>query len=375
MPNTAFRIAFWALFISLGLSITAAVLSPRMPLAQALRAETDTLDGLAAHPPAIHLGHPVAFPVDQRTAAADPDALPALNIPAPVLISAEPVIEPTPEVERLVPSPYPAVTAEDLTVSEPAPAMEDLRLAQRDPDNEYVSSELLAPVPPRGVYEELPPPPTEELVQFAPAPDRDVLAQIQELREELARIQLLQLRRETALALEALERDSHGSPRTGTVAMSSATEVPVPNVESREASTAWVPLKPTTVVSTVAPQPEPNVTSAPEQTEEPLEASSIDHSVPDLPILQPDRYVRIVPGEKENRWTFEFKETPVDEVLMVLGDHSGTEVVIESGVEGVYSHTFNEADPKQAFASVVKSFRLGIDLKGDYIFVRRSVIR
>ncbi|MCA9030721.1 MAG: hypothetical protein KDA66_07935, partial [Planctomycetaceae bacterium] len=178
MQNHTFRIAFWTLLTSLGLCLTAAVLSPQAQLA--ISPPPATLphqDGFVlAEYPRIKLGPPESFPSDWRVASSDPSVIPTIAVPpprpAPVNHDA-----PSPVRELPVPSPYVArpiapppyeLKQESMVVREQPEELPatDLRIASR---TEIPSRVLTAPQPEEAeaissltasenhIYEELPP--------------------------------------------------------------------------------------------------------------------------------------------------------------------------------------------------------------------------
>ena len=384
MQNHTFRIAFWTLLTSLGLCLTAAVLSPQAQLA--ISPPPATLphqDGFVlAEYPRIKLGPPESFPSDWRVASSDPSVIPTIAVPpprpAPVNHDA-----PSPVRELPVPSPYEArpiapppyeLKQESMVVQEQPEELPatDLRIASR---TEIPSRVLTAPQPEEAeaissltasenhIYEELPPPPlvlddplvVEEPVVLAPtsfgesALQTELLAEVQLIREQVTRIGEMQVRAATTPKLE-----TESTPE----------EQQTLRVEPQP----WAPLKTDLLVEAetenvlVAETVPVNVDVTVSESSEPVEAVEEASGI----------VIRAIPSETPERWSFEFRNAPVSEVLVKLGEHAGTEVVVEAGIDDVYSRDFKNVDPRQALASVVKTFGFGVDVRGDYIFIRRD---
>ncbi|MEZ5943485.1 MAG: hypothetical protein R3C18_18985 [Planctomycetaceae bacterium] len=383
MQNNTFRIAFWTLLTSLGLCLTAAMLSPQAQLA--ISPPPATLphqDGFVlAEYPRIKLGPPESFPTDWRVASTDLGVIPTIAVPpprpAPVNHDA-----PSPLRELPVPSPYSArpiapppyeFERQQVAVAENAPEEpvdSNLQIASR---TEIPSRVLTAPQPEEAevissltatenhIYEELPPPP---LVLDAPSVmderanvpstsfgesvlQTELLAEVQLIREQVTRIGEMQVRTATNPKMET----------------ESAPEEQTLRVEPQP----WTPLKTDLLVETEAE----NVLTAESvpvdvevtvsETVEPVEA--VNEELKGI-------VIRAIPSELSDRWSFEFRNAPVSEVLVKLGEHAGTEVVVEAGIDEVFSRDFKNVDPRQALASVVKTFGFGVDVRGDYIFIR-----
>lgn len=383
MQNNTFRAAFWALFISLGLCLTAAVVSPQTRLAMNRMPMTlPPQDGfLLAEYPRVQLGPPEAFPNDWRVASTDPSFVPRITMPPAVTVP-QPSDAPQPEkFNRRVPSPYePHATSPPPYEVTPAPEMpQELK---QDPTNatapnlmeipqvasrEFEAAELISPPVHTGVYEELPPPPLQlvddvrfsssQSDEIAHSEDSQLMDEVYGLRRELAQLEVQQLKREVERARDRIE---------------STPVLPVAPGQSAQTSIAptWIPLQPgqlTAVDSQVAsPSPETSSDSRPQDRSVEVEAE------PAPRLANTDAVLRASESDVKERWNFEFKQAPVDEVLVMLGEHAGTGVIVEPGITGTFTQTFTNADPQQAFARVIKTFGLGVDLRGDYIFVRQS---
>ena len=364
MPNTSFRVASWALLISVGLCVVAASTNTRnarlalsYPPKTLAPPEGTQLAGQSASD--IELGTSRDFPGDRapeiavRVASRDPFALeqsgsfagtasqtegvrgPDVVVPDPYEHSPLDPIDPLLTSER----PAAEVASRDETLtpwsgSTAAPAAAPrARIASADPDLSFGQFPAWAQSEAHGVYEELPPPPAEtaEAQKAETAPEE---SQLKALRDELAALRATR---------DTLESSVEPSPVESAIPKRTETFSPIPARLPPQFEPA--PLR-------VSPAP-PAPVQTPAQTVTSLERDGISISA----------------GQETDRWNLQFQQASVRDVLMTVGEMIGWQVVIDPNVDGEFTSTFTEADLEQSFAVVVKAHRLRVERRGDYILI------
>lgn len=85
--------------------------------------------------------------------------------------------------------------------------------------------------------------------------------------------------------------------------------------------------------------------------------------------------VTVLAGEESGRWTFRFQAVPVPDVLRLLGDYAGWDVVVAPELEqqegGGFTGTFRNADPQQAFVLVLKAHHFSMTHRGAAVLIGR----
>ncbi len=80
--------------------------------------------------------------------------------------------------------------------------------------------------------------------------------------------------------------------------------------------------------------------------------------------------IEVTAGTKEKTFSFRFENANIHDVLKTLAERADWNIVIHSEVEGTFSGNFENAAPKQAFASVIKLHSFGVSFRGDHVLVR-----
>ncbi|SFI40457.1 hypothetical protein SAMN05421753_108232 [Planctomicrobium piriforme] len=77
----------------------------------------------------------------------------------------------------------------------------------------------------------------------------------------------------------------------------------------------------------------------------------------------------VQPGSRADTWSFRFEETPLPVVLKLLASRSGSAVIVDPSVSANFTGQFADTDPAQALAVVVKTHRLSVSRRGNYLLI------
>ncbi|MCA9079597.1 MAG: hypothetical protein KDA58_03515 [Planctomycetaceae bacterium] len=414
MPNGPFRVASWALLISVGLCLAAAWTNTQ-DLRRALSyspANPSDHRGLADQP-AIQLGTPQAFPASgeparpasrelgPRTASLDPVIVSPVVQPPEYQSSANPSVvsaqSNTLPIERgnsshrdvPVPDPYLVAQVEesarresfsaeptapieephvivDAAPTDAAPAQDEtlfVPFRSATADNEtHIDIESVAKVDPNQFLG--PSLPDENLrprgifEELPPPPEVPVtLAEIQQLEAtaelEAMRRELAELKAAQTLLQESLNHPSDDGD--------SLTLPP---------SEAW----PSTAVAQAHMHPGER-RRIPGVAEESLVTLN-------PPVDAPPRYdptstgfsvhrdgIHISASDRSGLWNVECEAATLRDVLLSLGTVIGWNVVVDPSVQGEFTGSFQNADAQQSLAVLVKAYQLHVERRGDYLLV------
>jgi hypothetical protein len=337
MPNVPFRIAFWALCFALSLTILTGVLADPHQVRLAMRS--------VPQPPDTS---PVLL---AETAAPEPPET-AVALQEPSAEAAFPgALEPSPSRSgEAVPSVSPEPPAEEPVAAPP------IRIASTDPDRP-LGVELHIPVPhptndlnekvdgEAGTVESL----SERLAEetgASPAADAD--DEVRQIRQDLMRWQLAEARQELReiQALAERRRQDWLTDEIGRLREEISSVRMAQRLESADEATR---------ASGREPVPAPGV------------PSDRDRELP--------AGVTVLEGAQADRWTFHFRSVPVPDVLRVLGDYASWDVVVSPEVEqrdeDLFTGTFRDSDPKQAFLLVLKAHHCTMTHRGQGVLVGR----
>lgn len=82
--------------------------------------------------------------------------------------------------------------------------------------------------------------------------------------------------------------------------------------------------------------------------------------------------IEVTDGSTPEHFNFTFANVDIRRALEVVCFHTRRKVVIDSEIEGEFSGEFLDADPHQAFASLIHAQGFGLTAKGDYIHVHKT---
>ena len=88
-----------------------------------------------------------------------------------------------------------------------------------------------------------------------------------------------------------------------------------------------------------------------------------------------DPVIEVTDGRTPQQFNFHFQNVEIRRVLEVICYHTRRKVVIDADIQGTFTGEFLDADPHQAFASLIHAHGFGLTSKGDYILVRKSRLR
>lgn len=417
MANSAFRIAFWALFVSLWFCLGAALMSPQARLALQIPTSASSIaeSSRQEEPVGVVLGSPQPFPGNPRLASADeaggwltpPSASPGLQ-PVPQLSARDSVHSSAPvALLREVPSPYhpfrrnspgfvpeyvpggsyvgPPVSAEISGIEPPrdfaggptVPVQPPVRLATplvepqpwlaqpaRESTHEQSASPTLTDdtwldwpdVPRARVFEELPPPPDRTLSE---ANEPSLPSASTQQTEAPAKETELPVDAPVVGFLPLIERDA-------------ADELVTAMRDLREELTRWSSQRlPESLAANdrlAAADEWASITGAVSRQGS-LSAIHPEGSDED-PRVRPPVSMRVSAGPTEGRWTFEFHQTPLPEALRAVAAAAGHAILIEPGVAGEVTQEFHDVEPKQTFALLIKMYGLGVDYRGSQLLLK-----
>ncbi|WP_437186434.1 hypothetical protein SH668x_003585 [Planctomicrobium sp. SH668] len=113
--------------------------------------------------------------------------------------------------------------------------------------------------------------------------------------------------------------------------------------------------------------PEVNVVSAPAtpQVMPPAPAEVV------VPVEEKRPAITVIEGEQENRWTFQFHEASIDQILKTLATYQGMTVVVGKGIDSTYTGEFANSDPAQVFAVILKTYDCKLTRRGNFMIVNK----
>jgi hypothetical protein len=160
------------------------------------------------------------------------------------------------------------------------------------------------------------------------------------------------------------------TPASAPVPENAALSIPVPDPVVRQPAPMPELLVP-------AAQPDPPVaakSAAPVKPAEPVEIQPLAPAAETseqqaLKAYLHSQGIEIETGERPGRWNFRFEESPLPLALRALGSQAGWTVVVAPEVAGVYSGRFENSDPAQAFAVIVKMHNCSVSRRGNMLLV------
>jgi hypothetical protein len=421
MANSAFRIAFWALFVSLWFCLGAALMSPQARLALQIPASATSFaeNSRQEEPVGVLLGSPQPFPGNPRLASADeaggwltpPSANPGLQ-PVPQL-SERDSQHSNPSVAQLreVPSPYhpfrrnsaggvrehspsdsyvgppasgefravdlPIEPARESAVEPFVPVQPPVRLATplvepqpwlAQPARESTQGQSASPtltddtwldwpdVPRARVFEELPPPPERTLSEVLETSQPNAESQLTDAPATRAE---LPLEAPVNSFLPLIEREA-------------ADELVTAMRDLREELTRWSSLRlPEALVAGDRLAVADDWSHVADSASRPGRLTTLPPGqAGELPVGPTNPRTRVSPGPTEGRWTFDFHQTPLPEALRAVATAAGHAILIEPGVGGEVTQAFEDVEPKQTFALLIKMYGLGVDYRGSQLLLK-----
>lgn len=367
MSNAPFKIAFWVMGLAFCLTVVLTALKPEeIRLAMNARRTAENLSD-SAHAesleplPRIDQHAMSSESVTTTEFMAENIKPPTLSIPAPV-------------TDAQGNSPI-RVASANLDAkwfqSGPTPIIKDVSPATPSADSSInpqtteAEIEILVPEPISSTH---------------PATPGNINTEVNDLRREVLRLQLAEARRE----FEAVRRDYHRQ-EVEQVGQELA-ELKLQIEELRDKRLALNLQSQTTNADDnppIEPIPDPRFLAQQviaQASQETLERSKKESQPTKIALetatatkeitTKLATTIEVTPGKTPSTYSFLFEHAAIQDVLKSVADRAGWKIVIEPEIDGLFSGRFEQVDPQQAFAAIIKSKGFGLSFRGDYVLVR-----
>lgn len=220
----------------------------------------------------------------------------------------------------------------------------------------------------------------EPIPSPTPATPNDMSTEVNELRREVLRFQLAEARRE----FDTVRRDYNRQEVEQVEQELAELKQQIAelrdkrltlNLQSQTADEVENP--------PIAPIPDPRflaqqlIAQASQETLQRSKEESQPTKIALEPVIatnEPDtktvRTIEVTPGKTSSTYSFLFEDAAIQDVLKSVAERAGWKIVIEPEIDGEFSGRFEQVDPQQAFAAIIKSKGFGLSFRGDYVLVR-----
>ncbi|WP_437190672.1 hypothetical protein [Planctomicrobium sp. SH527] len=77
----------------------------------------------------------------------------------------------------------------------------------------------------------------------------------------------------------------------------------------------------------------------------------------------------VIQGGLPGKFTFRFNNAPLHEVLRMIGEQGGSQVVVDASIQGNFTGELSDIDPALALGMVVKANRFTVNRRGNFLLI------